>query len=80
MDTVMMKLTTQSATMMVGTVVALVSIQIFARNVYVLGMLLEMSSLIYWLEMDFARMKPTMQIVTLMGVTVVWIASKQRIV
>ena len=80
MDTVMMKLTTQSATMMVGTVVALVSIQIFARNVYVLGMLLEMSSLIYWLEMDIARMKPTMQIVTLMGVTVVWIASKQRIV
>ena len=75
-----MKPTMQPATMMVGTVVDLVSIQILAQNVYVLGKLSAMGFPIYWLEMGIVKMKPTMLTVTLMEETVVWIASKQHIV
>ena len=71
MDTVMMKQIKKPATLMAGIVVDLVSIQNTAQIVYVLEKLLEIRSLIHWLEMDIAKMKPTMKTATLMEVTVV---------
>ena len=57
--------------MMVGIVVDHVSIQNIALNAYVLKKLQAIMSLTHWLEMDIAKMKPTMKTATLMEVTVV---------
>ena len=57
--------------MMVVTVVDLVLILNIAQNVNVLEEILATELLILWLEMDTAKMKPTMLSVTMMAKTAV---------
>ena len=76
----MMKLTLLSASMMVGTVVDLASIETTVQNVLALIKLWLMESPMLLLEMAFAMMKPIMLPVTMMVETVVDHVSTQNIV
>ena len=72
MVSVMMKPTTMSVTMMVGTVVYLMLTQTNVLNAFaIIKRCVQLELLILWLEMDTAMMKPTMLNATMMVVTVV---------
>ena len=72
MVSVMMKPTTMSVTMMVGTVVYLMLTQNNVLNAFaIIKRCVQLELLILWLEMDIAKMKPTMLNATMMVVTVV---------
>ena len=72
MDIVKMKPTVLNATMMVVTVALPISIQTSALNAFAITRrLVQLELIILWLEMDIAKMKPTMLNATMMGVTVV---------
>ena len=67
-----METTMVPATMMVVTVVHLISTQNNALNAFaIIRRHVQLELLILWLEMDIAKMKPTMLNVTMMVVTVV---------
>ena len=72
MDIAKMKPTMLIAAMMVVTVVHLISTQNNALNAFAITRRhVQLELLILWLEMDCAKMKPTMLIATMMVVTVV---------
>ena len=79
MVSVMMKPTTMSVTMMVGTVVYLMLTQNNVLNAFaIIKRCVQLELLILWLEMDIAKMKPTMLIANMMVVTVVYLISSQN--
>ena len=68
----MMKLITLSATMMVVTVALPISTQTTALNAFAITRrLVQLEFIILMLEMDIAKMRPTMLSATMMVVTVV---------
>ena len=76
----MMKQTMLIATLMVVTVVELVSTLNTAQNANVLEEKLVMVLIILWLEMDIAKMKPTMLNAIMMDLIVVEQLSLRKIV
>ena len=61
--------------MIVATAVHLISTQNNALNAFAISWRLVLLAFILWLEMDFAKMKPTMLNATMMVVTVVELVS-----
>ena len=81
MDIAKMETTMVPATMMVVTVVYLISTQNNALNAFAITMRhVQLELLILWLEMDIAKMKPTMLIAIMMGLIVVEQMSLRNIV